>query len=145
MVPLFYVEGMLSQLKSAASKVQPTINRPTTKFAILLVGFIAMTSPAAAAAGDSIPYEAIIQIFNIVVGLIIAIALVNGAVGLLQYMTAGSNVERSSAGKERIFKTFAALIGAAVLRGIVAAASSAIQSGAGTTGGAGEAIPGGGG
>lgn len=121
---------MLSRLQRAVKKLRPSGNGITVQVALVSLLVIMNTGVVAAADGD-IPYDSIIDIFNIIVGLIIAVALVNGALGLLQYMTAGSNVERSSAGKERLYKTGAALIGAAVLKGIVTVIGSTVADSAG--------------
>lgn len=53
---------------------------------------------------------------NLLIFLIVAIAIPNGAYGLLEWMTAGSSFKKNRKGKKRIRNTFIALAGASVLK-----------------------------
>lgn len=53
---------------------------------------------------------------NLIIFLIAAVAVPNGAYGLFEWMTAGSNVRQGRKGKKRVRNTFVALAGAAVLK-----------------------------
>lgn len=53
---------------------------------------------------------------NLIISLIAAVAVPNGAYGLFEWMTAGSNVRQGRKGKKRVRNTFVALAGVAVLK-----------------------------
>lgn len=119
---------MLSDLKERLTSVRPQRGGMITQGMTIVLLVSIASAPAAA---QDVPYDAIVGIVDIILALIIAVALVNGALGLLQYMTSGSNIERSSAGKERLYKTGAALIGATIIKGLVGALGSAVADSAG--------------
>lgn len=61
------------------------------------------------------------RIGNLIVLLVVAIAVPNGAYGFLQWMTANDSVEKDDRGRSRIRNTFIALGGVAVIRILVEA------------------------
>lgn len=56
------------------------------------------------------------QMANLIILVIGAVAVPNGAYGLFEWMTAGANQEKNEKGKKRIRNTFIALGGAAVIK-----------------------------
>lgn len=56
------------------------------------------------------------QMADLIILLITAVAVPNGAYGLFEWMTAGANQEKNDKGKQRIRNTFIALAGAAVIK-----------------------------
>ncbi|MFB6176777.1 MAG: hypothetical protein ABEI99_06470 [Halobaculum sp.] len=66
-------------------------------------------------AGDQIQ-KRFNQMADLIILLISAVAVPNGAYGLFEWMTAGADQEKNQKGKKRIRNTFIALGGAAVIK-----------------------------
>jgi len=80
---------------------------------LVIVGFI---SNIALAQSETAELESALRsIGKFVSVLVVGIAIPNGALGFLQYMTSGSNVEQNDKGKKRIRNTGIAVAGVALL------------------------------
>lgn len=85
----------------------------------LLVVSVAMVGVGVAQDGDEAKEELneqFTQMADLIIFLIAAVAVPNGAYGLFEWMTAGADQEKNEKGIKRIRNTFIGLAGAAVIK-----------------------------
>ena len=119
--------------------VPPTAILRQILVAFLVVGLFTSGGIVAAAEDSEVDQEQINQgtsdlkdrlnqFGNIIIIALVAVAIPNGAYGFLEWMTAGSSVEKDERGRKRIRNTFIALAGAAVIKAAVEAVSALIPA-----------------
>ncbi|WP_302083346.1 hypothetical protein [Salinibaculum rarum] len=110
--------------------VSATPSRDTTRMLLVIGLVLALFTASAAAANNTTQQDLKNDIQNIgdfVILIIVAVAVPNGAYGFLEWMTAGSSVEKDEQGRKRIRNTFIALAGAGIIKGAVTVVSNMVM------------------